>query len=46
MRSVFFVFMDLVVVGCGTDLKPTAFIDIVRDPGDIDSLNTFLKTLL
>ncbi len=28
----------LYFTGCGTDVKPTSFIDIVRDPSDIDEL--------
>ena len=43
MRNVFFVFVALIVVGCGTDVKPTAFMDILRDPGDIDSLSACLS---
>ena len=30
-------------IGCGTDVKPTAFIDMVRDPSDIDALSGCLS---
>ena len=30
-------------IGCGTDVKPTSFIDIVRDPSDIDTLSGCLS---
>ena len=33
----------LTVVGCGTDIKPTAFVDVLRDPGDIDELSACLS---
>jgi len=36
MRNLFFVFLALLAVGCGTDVKPTAFVDILRDPSDVD----------
>ena len=34
----------LVAVGCGTDVKPTTFVDIVRDPNDIDTLSGCLSS--
>lgn len=33
----------LTVVGCGTDVKPTAFVDILRDPTDADELSACLS---
>ncbi len=32
----------LYFTGCGTDVKPTSFIDIIRDPSDIDELTACL----
>ncbi len=37
------IFVFSAVVGCGTDVKPTAFIDILRDPNDVDELSTCLS---
>ena len=33
----------LTVVGCGTDIKPSAFVNVLSDPGDIDELSTCLS---
>ena len=33
----------LTVVGCGTDVKPTTFVGILRDPGDVDELSACLS---
>ena len=43
MRNLFFLFLALIVVGCGTDVKPTAFVDILRDPSDADTLSACLS---
>lgn len=43
MRNLFFVFLALLAVGCGTDVKPTAFVDILRDPSDVDELSACLS---
>ena len=43
MRNLFFVFLALLAVGCGTDVKPTAFVDILRDPSDADELSACLS---
>lgn len=37
------IFVVSAVVGCGTDVKPTTFIDIVRAPSDIDMLSGCLS---
>lgn len=37
------IFVFTTAVGCGTDVKPTAFIDILRDPNDVDELSTCLS---
>ena len=34
----------LIAVGCGTDVKPTTFVDIVRDHSDIDTLSGCLSS--
>ncbi len=34
----------LIAVGCGTDVKPTTFVDIVRDRSDIDTLSGCLSS--
>lgn len=44
MKNLFFVFLTLLAVGCGTDVKPTAFVDILRDPNDADELSACLST--
>ena len=43
MKNLFFVFLTLLAVGCGTDVKPTAFVDILRDPNDADELSVCLS---
>ena len=39
----FFVLMIVAGIGCGTDVKPTAFVDILRDPNDADELSACLS---
>ena len=36
---IFFIMISLTIIGCGTDIKPSAFLDVVRDGNDIDSLS-------
>jgi len=43
MRNVFFIGVVLLVVGCGTDVKPSAFVDVLRDPSDVDELSACLS---
>ena len=43
MRFMIYLFIILTVVGCGTDVKPTAFVDILRDPTDADALSACLS---
>ena len=47
MKNWFWVFTAnfsfLLIIGCGTDVKPSAFIDIVRDGSDIDNLSACLS---
>ena len=43
MKNLFFVFLALLAVGCGTDVKPTAFVDILRDPSDVNELSACLS---
>ena len=42
MKNFFLILMALLTVGCGTDVKPTAFIDILADPSDADELSLCL----
>ena len=38
-----FCLLMFTVIGCGTDVKPTAFVDILRDPSDADELSACLS---
>ena len=43
MKNWLWIFIMSSVIGCGTDVKPTAFIDIVRDRSNIDDLSACLS---
>jgi len=43
MRFMICYLFILTVVGCGTDMKPTTFVDILREPSDVDELSACLS---
>ena len=44
MKKLFIpILLILATIGCGTDVKPTTFVDILRDPSDVDELSACLS---
>ena len=43
MKNLFFGILALLTVGCGTDVKSTAFVDILRGPSDVNQLSACLS---
>ena len=39
------ILLTISVIGCGTDVKPTAFVDILKDRADADELSACLSEL-
>lgn len=43
MKNIFFGLVVLSIIGCGTDAKPTYFMNMFRDDGDINRLSECLE---